>query len=185
MMIPSEIRSLRGSLTRAAFAAQLGVNAHTVYRWELPEASAHARRPRGAMLARLDHLARAATPDPTTAALQRVLEGQWHDAENTFLRMQREADPERRAHASTGLALIDVLYRADARRALAALGPALAPSAPVSALTEATAALIYSYPDGELFDRGLVHAHARRAEELARPGDLALIRAFAAMAEAN
>ena len=48
---PTDIRSLRGDRTRAAFAELLGVNAHSVYRWELPATAAHARRPRGQILA--------------------------------------------------------------------------------------------------------------------------------------
>src|SRR5690349_3322174 len=50
---PAAIRALRGSATRAAFAARLGVTAQTVYRWELPPESAESRRPRGAVLQRL------------------------------------------------------------------------------------------------------------------------------------
>jgi hypothetical protein len=40
-------------LSRAAFARQVGVTPHTVYRWELPDTAAEARRPRGAELLRL------------------------------------------------------------------------------------------------------------------------------------
>jgi hypothetical protein len=187
----TEIRSLRGERTRATFADLIGVNAHTVYRWELPEGSAHARRPRGTELAKLKALAQK-LPDPAlvpvTSAVERALDGEhWQEAENTLLRAQsdRTAGAEARALAATGLALIDLLYRADGRRALAALASALAPDAPPSALTEATAALAYSFPDGELFDLGRVHAHAMRADELARSGEAPVAQALAAIAVAN
>ena len=170
----TEIRSLRGERTRAVFADLIGVNAHTVYRWELPEGSAHARRPRGTVLAKLKSMA-TLLPDPALmpvmSAVERALDGrQWREAENALLRAQadRTAGAEARAMAATGLALIDLIYRADGRRALAALASAMSPDAPPSALTEATAALAYSYPDGELFDLGRVHAHAMRADDLAR-----------------
>ena len=186
----TEIRSIRAERTRAAFAALVGVNAHTVYRWELPEGSAHARRPRGADLAKLRSLA-AALPDPqlgaVLAAVERTLDGRWRDAENVLMRAQadRSAGIQVRALAATGLALIDLVHRADGRRALVALAPALASDAPLSALTEATAALAYSMPDGELFDLERVHVHARRADELSRPGEVPLPQALAAMAVSN
>jgi DNA-binding transcriptional regulator YiaG/predicted ATP-dependent protease len=50
---PDEIRSLRGTESRAKFAARVGVTPQSVYRWELPPDAAQARRPRGAELARL------------------------------------------------------------------------------------------------------------------------------------
>ncbi len=186
----TEIRSIRGERTRAAFAELLDVNAHTVYRWELPEGSAHARKPRGGDLAKLKALAHK-LPDPqlvpVLAAVERALDSRWRDAENVLLRAQsdRNAGIQARAFAATGLALIDLLHRADGRRALAALAPALASDAPESALTEATAALAYSMPDGELFDLERVHSHAKRVDELARPGETPLPQAFAAMAVAN
>jgi MoxR-like ATPase len=52
-----EIRALRGSLSRAAFARQLGVSALTVLRWELPEDSKEARRPRPRMVEALRRFA--------------------------------------------------------------------------------------------------------------------------------
>jgi DNA-binding transcriptional regulator YiaG len=186
----TEIRSIRGDRTRAAFAELVGVNAHTVYRWELPAGSAHARRPRGADLAKLRSLA-AKLPDPhlvaIIAAVERTLEGRWREAENVLMRAQaaRNAGIQVRALAATGLAMIDLFHRADGRRALVALAPALASDAPASALTEATAALAYSMPDGELFDLERVNAHARRADELSRPGETPLPQALAAMAVAN
>jgi predicted ATP-dependent protease len=205
-MLPADIRALRGDRTRAAFATELGVSAHSVYRWELPPDSPHARRPRGAELARLRARAVAsakpalaltaatvnavAGDDPTAApvsiALQRMLDGDWRDAEGQFLRAlsDRSASPAAHVLASTGLASIDLFFRADGRRALAALGPALSPTAPPLALAESIAALAYSYPDGELFDVGRVHAHAARAELLAR-GEAPIVVAIGIAAEAN
>jgi hypothetical protein len=53
---PEQVRQLRGGLSRAAFARQVGVTSNTVYRWELPEAAKEARRPRGAELDKLEQL---------------------------------------------------------------------------------------------------------------------------------
>jgi DNA-binding transcriptional regulator YiaG len=53
MIRPEEVRLLRGTESRAAFARRVGVTPHTVYRWELPDGAAEARRPRGAELERL------------------------------------------------------------------------------------------------------------------------------------
>src|SRR5258705_6667350 len=52
----AQVRELRGSVSRAAFAKRLGVTPNTVYRWELPEGAAEARRPRGAELEKLSRL---------------------------------------------------------------------------------------------------------------------------------
>ena len=59
---PSEIRALRGHLTRAAFARQLSVSQLTVARWELPDGNKEARRPRGKILERLQRLATGEPP---------------------------------------------------------------------------------------------------------------------------
>jgi predicted ATP-dependent protease len=56
-MSPAEIRLVRGSLSRAAFARHLGVTPLTVLRWELPEGSKEARRPRARMIEELHRLA--------------------------------------------------------------------------------------------------------------------------------
>jgi DNA-binding transcriptional regulator YiaG len=56
-MTPARVRELRGGESRAAFARRIGVTPHTVYRWELPEDAAEARRPRGAELLELLELA--------------------------------------------------------------------------------------------------------------------------------
>jgi tetratricopeptide (TPR) repeat protein len=52
-----EIRAIRGSLSRAAFARLLGVTSLTVLRWELPDDSKEARRPRSRMVETLRRLA--------------------------------------------------------------------------------------------------------------------------------
>ncbi|HEY3252724.1 MAG TPA: sigma 54-interacting transcriptional regulator [Polyangiaceae bacterium] len=56
-MEPSEIRAIRGKLSRAAFARLLGVTSLTVLRWELTEGSKEARRPRAKMIETLRRLA--------------------------------------------------------------------------------------------------------------------------------
>src|SRR5436190_21753807 len=51
-----EIRAIRGSLSRAAFASLLGVTSLTVLRWELPDDNKEARRPRARMVESLRRL---------------------------------------------------------------------------------------------------------------------------------
>ncbi|HEY4058320.1 MAG TPA: sigma 54-interacting transcriptional regulator [Kofleriaceae bacterium] len=172
------------------------MNAHTVYRWELPDDSPHSRTPRGDVLDRLQRLAdkTSETADnvPVAAALQHMLDGRWRESEDVFIRALREradaseapANSDTRALASIGLSLIELFYRADVRRAFTALSPALAHGAPELALTHATAALVHSHPDRELFDSGRVHAHARRAMELDKRNSV-IVRAFLVMADAN
>src|SRR5688572_5848192 len=63
-----EIRALRGSLSRAAFARQLGVSALTVLRWELPEDSKEARRPRPRMVEALRRFAQGTLEAPAAPA---------------------------------------------------------------------------------------------------------------------
>ncbi|HEY0250652.1 MAG TPA: hypothetical protein VGC41_03955, partial [Kofleriaceae bacterium] len=169
------------------FAELIGVTPHSIYRWELPEGSPHARRPRGEDARKLRSLANK-LPDPNItpvwAAIERALEGRaWRESEHILLKAQGGA--ESRVWAATGLALLDLMFRADCRRALAALQPALAPDAPKLAIIEATAAMIYSMPDGELFDVGLVNHHATRVDELVRPGDSTIAQSLANMALAN
>ena len=53
---PKQIRALRGAVSRAVFARRLGVTPLTVYRWELPDGSPEARRPRGRILRALTTL---------------------------------------------------------------------------------------------------------------------------------
>ena len=53
----TEIRSIRGQLSRAAFARMLGVTSLTVLRWELAAGSKEARRPRAKMIEALRRLA--------------------------------------------------------------------------------------------------------------------------------
>jgi hydrogenase-4 transcriptional activator len=52
-MTPARVRELRGGASRAVFARRVGVTPHTVYRWELPDGAAEARRPRGTELRKL------------------------------------------------------------------------------------------------------------------------------------
>jgi len=65
---PEAIRALRGSLSRAAFARQVGVTPLTVYRWELPAAAPQARRPRGRVVQALRQLAEGGQPFPPLAS---------------------------------------------------------------------------------------------------------------------
>jgi len=69
---PEVVRRLRGTLSRAAFARVLSVTPQTVYRWELPDGAAEARRPRGTQLERLLSYARDKA-SPEGRALQGLL----------------------------------------------------------------------------------------------------------------
>src|SRR5262245_50361401 len=197
-LTPDGIRRLRGTRSRAAFAREIGVASHTVYRWELPPTSPHARRPSGAVVDRLRRIAggrgAAAEAPPSApvaapgeldaetvralAAVERILDGDWRAGEKTVLALLAgdAATPvAARALAGAGLALVELIFRADARRAIAALAPARAGAAflppTAAAYVEAAIALAHAFPDGQLFDIARVHSHAARAEALARPGD--------------
>jgi hypothetical protein len=186
------VRALRGSESRAAFARRLGVTPHTIYRWELPDDAAEARRPRGEVLERLHRLAAGAelvaqTPpaaEPAAlsgavAAFARLMQGEWRDAEPELLRAVMsgpDASEDAAAVGGAGLAFAEVILRADARAALAALGSALATagrerlSPGVAATVYGVAALAHAQPDARFYDVGRVHAYQARVEALAERG---------------
>jgi hypothetical protein len=186
---PETVRSLRGPLSRAAFALRVGVTPHTIYRWELPAGSKESRRPRGAELERLSGLVRGGPLDEAPkapavepladvlAALDQVLRADWNVGRAALLRVLtsgRASSPDALALAAAGLALIEIVMRSDPRTAFATLSPALRDAeeerlAPhVAAWVHACAACAHALPDASFFDVGRVHAHAARAEALAR-----------------
>ncbi len=187
----STIRALRGAESRAAFAARLGVTANTVYRWELPEGAAEARRPRGAALSRLLALGGGARTDgpesaltEAIATLHRALGTDFARADEELFRAATaqtgETSIDARAVLAAGSALVESVLRSNARGAMMLLAPALADvevgrtSPRAAAWVHAAAAQLHAMPDGRVFDVGRVHAHARRADELAgRDGDVA------------
>src|SRR5689334_6278026 len=138
-MTPQEIRVLRGSASRAAFARRVGVTPHSVYRWELPPDAPEARRPRGAELEKLLTLARGAPPaadvaTPAPPAPSRVAaaedvalvlpvlqrgfgaDAQRAQAELVQLLVRRPApSPDALALARFGVAAAELLQRSDAR----------------------------------------------------------------------
>jgi hypothetical protein len=201
LVTADEVRRLRGERSRAAFAKELGVTAHTVYRWEQPATSRHARRPSGVQLELLRQRAAPPTAGADTAldadavralgAIERILDGDWRAGEATALTLLA-ADPgtsrAARALAGTGVALVEALFRADARRAVAALAPtrgelaSLPPAA--AAYAEAALALAHALPSGPLFDVRRVQSHVVRAAGLARAGDGA-IAGLLCLAESN
>jgi hypothetical protein len=150
-MGPREIRLLRGDRSRAAFAQLLGVSPLTVLRWELPVDAKEARRPRAAMLERLERMkagldvgtvppptssVRPAAPalDPDEEAilmpiLTRLNTEAWPEAENdlaTLLTSGELQTPAGRALAATGLAQAQMLGRFDLRAAFSGILPVLA-----------------------------------------------------------
>ncbi|HEY8924318.1 MAG TPA: hypothetical protein VIU64_08050 [Polyangia bacterium] len=219
----SSIRALRGPLSRAAFARQLGVTAHTVYRWELPDGAEEARRPRGEVLEKLQRLAAGAplartagggygtdvgalpaTPastlstragDPTAvanafASFARFMQGEWREAEPGLMKAVMagaDASEDAAAIGGAGLAFAEVLLRADARAALAALGPALASAARdrlspgVSAIVYAVGAMAHALPDARFFDVGRVNAYQARVEALVGRGATPEMRLLAGL----
>ncbi|MFO0737213.1 MAG: sigma-54 dependent transcriptional regulator [Labilithrix sp.] len=183
---PQAVRALRGEASRAAFARQVGVTPNTIYRWELPDDAKESRRPRGAVLERLDRLAgRPAAPTAPAIAedvadalvgVERIMRGAASMGRADLLRVvtsARSASIDARAIAAAGLALHDVLLRSDAQSALTAIAGPLVDAEQgrlvdaSAALVHAVAALAHSLPDATLFDAGRVHAYAARAEELA------------------
>ncbi|WP_304466073.1 sigma-54 dependent transcriptional regulator [Vitiosangium sp. GDMCC 1.1324] len=175
---PEAIRALRGELSRAAFARQLGVTPLTVYRWELPEAAPQARRPRGRVVQALRQLAEGggplAQPPPPrlatgshpeemtpeersrlTACLVLIQRGDWRAAENALLSMLALGElpsTGARALAAAGLAYVYRWGFEDVRRAFAMLLPHLA---------EADA--------GQLPESVAVHVHTVAANLFASP----------------
>ncbi len=150
---PEEIRAMRGDLSRAAFARQVGVTPLTVYRWELPDSAPQARRPRGRVAKVLRQLAqhgRMALPSPPPAhasagrppepllpeererllaCISRLQRAEWRAAEDGLLDLLA-SDTLRtrggRALAAAGLAFAYRWGAEDARRAFTVLLPHLA-----------------------------------------------------------
>jgi hypothetical protein len=166
---PAQIRTLRGELSRAAFARRVGVTPQTVYRWELPPERGEARRPRGTELRRLEELLEgravvAPIPAPVSAveatsgagadddlarvlpALGRLFEGdakRGHAELVELLALRRDLSANARAMACFGVALFEVIFRSDARAAMLTLAPALA-DAEAGRLNDDTAAKVFS-----------------------------------------
>lgn len=179
------------------FAELVGVTPLTVYRWELPEQAAQARRPRATAAARLAAIAArrphgpsddtqipASALEPTEQGellplLERASSGDFQRVEAELLALMASGHLRTlagRAMAAQALARILLLSRADVCGAFSALAPLL-PDLPrlpefVELHAQVTAALIFSWPDGRFFDAGKANAHLARAERLmARFGD--------------
>jgi hypothetical protein len=195
----SQIRKLRGDASRAAFAQQLGVTPNTIYRWELPEDAAEARRPRGAQLELLRRLrsglsgsrpssedadggeARPSTPgaaaDDLTAALlgvERVLNSEARRGQNELVQLMatnRNLSANARGLSAFGIALAEVVLTGDAQGALVAISPAL---------SDAEAGLL----DPGIAARVFAVAALVRSLPLASLFDHGYVHAFAARAEA-
>jgi transcriptional regulator with XRE-family HTH domain len=186
---PDHIRLLRGDLSRAEFARRCGVTPLTVYRWELPEGAAEARRPRGQVLERLkrslgaDVLAPRPEPRPVAAmpdaeadllavALRRLGVADWRGAEDALIRALATGlrTPGARARAAVELARIQHLVHGDVRGAFATIVPFLGEASTLPPDVEAhvhiVAALVFAQADGRMLDPGRVNMHAARAEAL-------------------
>ncbi|HYQ18073.1 MAG TPA: hypothetical protein VEQ58_20005, partial [Polyangiaceae bacterium] len=195
---PETVRQLRGTTSRAIFARRLGVTPNTVYRWELPDTAAEARRPRGAELEKLSRLRDGAAalevapaePAPVLSraddlasallGVERVLAGEARRGQNELVQLlatQRGLSHDARGLAAFGIALAEVVLSGDARSALVAVSPALNDAEHgllephVAARVFAVAALVRSLPSAALFDIGYVHAFVARAEALLRGSD--------------
>ncbi|HYO70120.1 MAG TPA: sigma-54-dependent Fis family transcriptional regulator, partial [Archangium sp.] len=124
---PEAIRALRGEQSRAAFARQLGVTPLTVYRWELPEAAAQARRPRGRVMDALRQLAEGGQPAmpppprPSLAVLRQDLSREERARLSPCLTLLQRADWRAAEDALLGL-LTSGALRSTGARALAAAG---------------------------------------------------------------
>jgi hypothetical protein len=113
-MAPARVRALRGERSRAAFARELGVTPHTVYRWELPEDAVEARRPRGAELAKLWRLARGEAL-ASSAPGDELVPSTLGAASAAFTRLVAADD------VATVLPALERIFNADLRRAHAEL----------------------------------------------------------------
>ncbi|AKI99919.1 sigma-54-dependent transcriptional regulator [Archangium gephyra] len=124
---PEAIRALRGERSRAAFARQLGVTPLTVYRWELPEAAAQARRPRGRVMEALRQLAEGGQPAvppplrPSLSVLRQDLSREERARLSPCLTLLQRADWRAAEDALLGL-LTSGALRSTGARALAAAG---------------------------------------------------------------
>lgn len=165
---PAQIRALRGELSRAAFARQLEVTPHAVYRWELPRDAKESRTPRGRERKLLEALRRGPgerAPEHATAGLQERLHQLFGvDHEHVHAQLLDELErgalpPSARAVVSAALSVHASMHHFDAERALVALGPALewARTGPVGADAELTwvraaEAVAYAMPNRRFFD---------------------------------
>jgi len=175
---PDGIRVLRGDLSVAEFAHQVGVTPLTIYRWELSEDAPESRRPRRGSRERLRALmerALATTSAPAPApALVEALDtdlslGRWEQArERAIAAMTAGAEP---ALPQIAFAAGALLGRGDGRAALAALTPTLREVREGRAHPQVTAracalvALVRAAPDGRTYDPSRVREAAAQAVE--------------------
>jgi len=183
---PDQIRALRGDLSRARFAAELGVSPLTVYRWELPTDAKESRRPQRNLRSRLTALralrdAREAPSEPPTsapvppavipdgAAALLLQKDQWQEAEELLFEELADlsaTDTVQRSIALASMSWIQFAARGDVRGAHANLLPALARvetgqlGEPQAGRVRVMAALTYGSPDRSLFDPGRAAALA-------------------------
>ncbi|MFO0734787.1 MAG: sigma 54-interacting transcriptional regulator [Labilithrix sp.] len=197
-MGPGEIRAIRGARSRAAFAKLLGVTQLTVLRWELPDGSKEARRPRAKMLEQLRKIAEegittsepdegdddddasepARVPSRLDQLVDRLSRSDWAPVHEELLSLVANGEletEEERMYATVALVQIQLFVRCDVRGAIAALRPVLDAAERgelprhVAARAQVLAALIHAAPDARVFDAGRVNAHATAAERLFEP----------------
>jgi tetratricopeptide (TPR) repeat protein len=108
-------------------------------------------------------------------ALERIPAGELQRAENELLQLLASGElrtRSARALATQGLARLAVLARGDASAAFSILSPILHELEPsvlaprVALAVHVTAAMLFSCPDGRLFDAGKTTVHVRHAEQL-------------------
>ena len=104
--------------------------------------------------------------------LDAVFECRWRDAEEAVLPFLQSQDCclGMRSFGQVVVALVQAFERADGRAAFSTLQPALEVvgrlPAWIAARVHMAAALVFSFPDGQIFHLGRVHAHATAAEAL-------------------
>jgi Sigma-54 interaction domain len=192
----TQVRELRGAVSRAAFAKQLGVTPNTVYRWELPDGAAEARRPRGAELEKLSRLHGGEAPSPllvethalsaargsgisddlaaSLLGVERVLNGEARRGQDELVQLMatnRNLSVNARGLSAFGIALAEIVLTGDAKSALVAISPALS-DAEAGLLDPNTAARVFAVS-------ALV-----RSLPLASLFDHGYVNAFSARAEA-
>jgi hypothetical protein len=214
-MGPGEIRAIRGSLSRAAFARLLGVTPLTVLRWELEDGDKEARRPRQKMVEALKKLARDGVPNvsqppPTELPdavelsgddakvlplLDRLMTEEWARAEDELIVLLGSGSLSKvgRALGACGIVQTQLFCRLDIRGAFTTMLPVLAEAEagelppPALARVLVMSAVLFGAPDSRVFNPGRANALADRADNAlgAHEHDLRIFLVIARMGAAR
>lgn len=189
---PERVRAIRGTDTRAAFAARLGVTVLTVYRWELPAEAPEARSPRGRHLAALRALDASLRPAVPYDALESALAaGEWSEVERRAMDVLAAdtLSPEDHAFVVSVIAEARAIGRVDGSAAFLLVAPYLGGASlppATAARMQLVAAAARLFGEGPLFHPRDALSHAIRATTMldASPRTVARAGALAKLAMA-